>query len=191
MIDRPQQVLRELLARFDAIPGERAHAERVAVLAVATAERLGLSDDDLLALRIAAGLHDWGKLHLEGDLLERYPPSDGDWATIILHTVFGADAPEVTQFGPQVSQAVRSHHERWDGKGYPDGLTGEHAPELARILAVAEAFDGSMRPLAYRQALTHEEAVAMVQNGAGTLFDPRAVDALLAVLPLIQPMRMD
>ena len=177
--------IRALLTKLEAhAPGEKAHAERVAVYAVATGERLGLQDDQLQNLRWAAELHDIGKLQIESQMLTSLKP---DMVTLRTHADRGAELLKDT-WPPAVTEAVRYHHERWDGAGYLARQKTESIPVLARIIAAAEAFDVLSQPGYWRQPLTEDEARRELESCAGAQFDPKVVAALLEVSPLIQPI---
>ena len=177
--------LRMLLQHLeDHHPGELQHGERVAVYAVATAEALGLSDEDLRKMRCAAALHDIGKLDLPGELLSKSGRLDG--ADVIR---LRAHVEQVDQHvrDPQIVSWIRSHHERWDGAGYPNGLNGEAIPIGSRVIAVAETFDVLLNDRRWREPLTEEGALEEVRRCAGTQFDPKVVEAFLSVQSVIQP----
>jgi HD-GYP domain-containing protein (c-di-GMP phosphodiesterase class II) len=172
-------------------PGEGGHAERVAAYAVATGERLGLDDGDLLHLRRAAQLHDVGKVRVDPALLlkpERL--SHEDWEALKLHAILAERVLESLEFLAPAISSIRHHHERWDGTGYPDGLNGERIPIGARIIAVAEAFDCLAQGSAFRPGVAADEALAEIRACSGSQFDPAVVSAFLQVQPLIQPVGM-
>ncbi len=180
------QELRLLLQHLeDHHPGERAHGERVSVYAVATAATLGFSEEDLLDLRCAAALHDIGKLDLPGELLNKTGQLDGaDVIALRRHAVLCKDhiASETQR------DWIVAHHERWDGSGYPSGLSAEAIPLGARIISVAETFDVLLNDNRWRGPLTEDAALDEIRRCAGTQFDPAAVQAFLSVQPLIQPV---
>jgi HD-GYP domain-containing protein (c-di-GMP phosphodiesterase class II) len=108
--------------------------------------------------------------------------TDPDWKTIRRHPTIGADLlRDVGMYGP-VAEIVRAHHERWDGRGYPDGLEGAEIPEIARIVAVAEVYDTLTAPDTYRTPLTSFEALNELRRVAGKQFDPDIVESLAQVL---------
>lgn len=169
--------------------GERDHAERVAVYAVATGERLGMSDDDLLSLRIAAQLHDVGKVLVSPSILRsRKPLGERQLAALQRHPRLALWLLEPLNLAAQIVSAIEFHHERWDGGGYLAGLEGERIPLAARVIAVAEAFDAMT--LSYPEAKRRSEVQALtdLQAQAGKQFDPAVVAAFLLIQPIIQPI---
>ncbi len=184
--------LREVLARLEAHrPGEAGHGERVAVAAVAVGDRLGLPFESLIELRIAAALHDAGKLAVEPGLLAKEAPLDpSELEAVRRHALLSAEVAEAHALVRRVLPVLRHHHERWDGAGYPDGLAGEAIPLGARIVAVAEAFDAMTQGHPGRPPISEEEALAVLRAESGRQFDPAVVEAFLAVQPLIQPVRV-
>lgn len=163
-------------------PTSDGHAERVADLAAALAERVGWPRTDVRALREAAVLHDIGKVILpKSMLLKPGAFTEAEWAQMRRHPVVGEDMLEGVLSNLQ-REWVRGHHERWDGRGYPDGLAGTAVPQGARILAAADSWDVMTSARVYSGALTVDEAVAEVQRGAGAQFDPEIVAILLELV---------
>ncbi len=170
-------------------PGEASHAERVAVLAVATAHQLGWRGEDLVHIRRAAALHDVGKIAVSRDLLEKKGGlTQMEIDELKLHAMMAVRVVESLAWLEPAVPMIRHHHERWDGSGYPDGLKGDAIPEGARIIAVAEAFDALTWPSAFREPVSTEEAMKELRDCAGAQFDPNVVEAFAAVQPLIQPL---
>jgi HD-GYP domain-containing protein (c-di-GMP phosphodiesterase class II) len=149
------------------------HGARVAALAEPVAVRLGWDGERIRALRFAAPLHDVGKVKVRPQVLGKPGPLTlSEQEEIRRHPTAGARLVlEMRRFRIALPY-VLFHHERWDGGGYPVGLHGRRIPIEARILAVADAFDAMISPRPYRQALSHEHALAEVERGAGTQFDP-------------------
>jgi putative nucleotidyltransferase with HDIG domain len=176
--------VRSLAAAVDAKePHMRGHSERVAVFASAIAQNMGLSHDQRTALEMAAYLHDIGKIGISGQILRKPGPLDEDeTATMRHHPLIGANILRPVAFPWSIGPVVRHHHERYDGGGYPAGLRGEEIPILARVLAVADAYEAMIADRPYRKSLTAEGAIAELSLCAGTQFDPRVVDSLVEVL---------
>jgi putative nucleotidyltransferase with HDIG domain len=151
---------------------------------LAVAQTLDLSAAARRNLEFGALLHDVGKIAIPKEIINKPGQlSAQEWQVIKTHTVEGQRMLErVGGFMREVGQIVRSHHERWDGSGYPDGLRGEEIPLEARIIACCDAWNAMRTDRSYRQALTHEQALAELQANSGRQFDPRVVDALLDVV---------
>ncbi len=159
------------------------HSERVMRYALLVGERLGLAADELRLLRYAAFLHDIGKIEIGRDILnKRGPLTDEERKVIMHHTLYGVQIIEPIQSLERILRVVLHHHERYDGRGYPAGLAGQDIPFLARILAVADAFDAMMSHRPYREALSLAAAVEEIRRGRGTQFDPAVADAFLAAV---------
>jgi two-component system cell cycle response regulator len=159
------------------------HSDGVAALAAAVARRLGLSDDEIARIRLAADLHDVGKLAIPDAILCKPGPLDEDELDVMRnHTVIGerilSACPALSDAGP----LVRASHERWDGRGYPDGLAGRDIPLGARILAVADAFDAIVTERCYSPSQTVAEALDELRRCAGTQFDPAVVREFVALV---------
>jgi len=153
------------------------HGARVAALAEPVALELGWDRDRIRALRWAAPLHDVGKVTIRPQVLGKAGRlTDEEMAEIRSHPAAGARLViEMRRFHDALPY-VLFHHERWDGGGYPAGLSGRRIPIEARILAIADAFDAMISPRPYRPALTHVHALAEVERGAGTQFDPHVAE---------------
>lgn len=166
--------------------GERVpsgHAGRVMEYAMSIGRELGLGFDDVEQLRFAGLLHDIGKSGVPEEILLKpsgLTPEEFEKAK--KHTEIGASIVDQIEFLKGLTPIILHHHERWDGKGYPAGLKGDKIPLLARVLAVADAFDAMTTKRAYAEQLTIGEAKAELEAGAGTQFDPRVVAALFEVL---------
>ncbi len=156
-----------------------AHLHRVRTYAVEVARDMGLSDSELDALRAAALLHDIGKLAVPDHIINkpgRLTPEE--FEKMKIHPVVGAEILEKVAFPYPVAPIVRAHHERWNGKGYPDGLKGEEIPVGARILAAVDCLDALASDRQYRKALPLEEAMGAVAAESGKSFDPQVIKVL-------------
>jgi HD-GYP domain-containing protein (c-di-GMP phosphodiesterase class II) len=153
------------------------HGARVAALAEPVALELGWETERIKSLRRAAPLHDVGKVTVRPQLLGKPGPLTlEEVAEIRGHPAAGARLVLPLRRFHEALPYVLFHHERWDGDGYPAGLSGRRIPIEARILAIADAFDAMISPRPYRRALTHEHALAEVEKGAGAQFDPVAAE---------------
>ena len=159
------------------------HCHRLERLAVATGERLRLSPDRLITLSYAAYLHDVGKVMVPDEILNK-PGSltDEEWMEMRKHPEYGEQMLEGKEFLRDAARIVRSHHERYDGSGYPDGLVGEEIPLEARIISVVDAYDAMVSDRPYRKALSNDVAIAELVKNAGSQFDPQVVNAFLRVV---------
>ena len=169
-------------------PDLREHVQSVAETAGAVGEAFGLSEAKLEELKLAARLHDVGKLAIPDDVLEKPGPLDVDeWAFVKEHTVIGERILSAASAWKGVAAIVRATHERWDGDGYPDGLVDTEIPPAARIIAVCDAFSAMTSPRPYRLAVTREEALAELRRCAGTQFDPEVVRVFCARAEPVPP----
>jgi putative nucleotidyltransferase with HDIG domain len=160
----------------------KGHSARVALYAADTAQMLGLSPELVEVVRRGAMLHDLGKLSIMDTILRKPERLTSDEFTIIKsHPVVGAKILEPLRFLARETCAVRHHHERFDGTGYPDGLRGEDIPHVARVVAVADVFDAITSNRPYRTALPLAEAREEIAAGSGSHFDPAVVEAFLKI----------
>ena len=159
------------------------HADDVADVAVSVACRLGLEEEEVRMVRYGALLHDIGKIGVRSEVLKKPGRlTVEEFEEIKQHTVIGAKMLERIPFFAPVQPIVRSAHERWDGHGYPDGLAGEDISLGARIVCACDAFHAMTSDRPYSKARSVQEAATEMRRCAGTQFDPRVVDALLAEL---------
>lgn len=150
------------------------HSQRVALLARSTGRLLGWDDEDLRLLTIAGLLHDVGKLAVDREILHKPGRlTEEEWQIIRRHPVVSEQLVCHVTGSSRITSWVRSHHERWDGTGYPDGLAGPDIPLASRVLAVVDAFDAMVggRPY-HREPITVEAALAEIERQAGRQFDP-------------------
>ncbi len=192
-VNLEKSFIKIILALAEAIdaadPDAYNHCQRTANLAAALAHRLGYRDDEVEIIRLAGMLHDIGKLDISEEILRKPGPlTPAEWEVIKRHPMVGADILSPISSLARVSAIIRSHHEKFDGSGYPYGLKGEQIPLEARILSVADAYSVMINGRVYRDALTQSEAVAELKRCAGAHFDPRVVKELLI---LIQQGKVD
>ena len=175
------QTIQTLANAIDAKdPYTKGHSTRVSQYSVAVAEALGWSRERINDLRYAALLHDIGKIGVPDSILNMPRRlTDVEFEIIKSHTVMGGDILRDKIIIEKAETVARSHHERYDGKGYPSGLKGDEIPEEARIVAIADAFDAMSSNRVYRKACSGEHILGEVQNGRGKQFDPRFTDAFL------------
>lgn len=174
----------------EGIPEE--HAEQVARLAVLTAEHLGLPARAVQRCRLAGWLHDVGKLAISEPILTKPGPlDDAEWALMRTHPVVGAAVVSRVAALRQAAPAVRHHHERYSGGGYPDNLAGTAIPLEARIIAAADAYAAMTATRPYSAARAPEDAATELRRSAGSHLDPAVVESLLAVLGLADRVERD
>ncbi len=158
------------------------HVNRMAAIAALLAAQLGLHPDRVELVRAAAPMHDVGKIGTSADILRKPGPltdeerTEMERHTVVGHQIFAHFESELSRLAAVIAL---THHERYDGSGYPRGLVGEEIPLEGRITAIADVFDALLTDRSYRPAMTIDEAVAVIEEGRGTHFDPQIVDALL------------
>jgi HD-GYP domain-containing protein (c-di-GMP phosphodiesterase class II) len=160
------------------------HSRDVVDLVLAVADSLGLEARDRRRAEFAALLHDVGKVKIPAEIINKAGPLDDDeWELMKTHTVIGeAMLAQIGGLLGEVGQIVRSCHERWDGRGYPDGLAGEDIPLEARIVCACDAWSAMTTDRSYRKARSVDDAAAELRASSGTHFDPQVVERLARVL---------
>jgi diguanylate cyclase (GGDEF)-like protein/putative nucleotidyltransferase with HDIG domain len=156
------------------------HVRRVQIYATGLAKLFGLSEKEVEALKAGALLHDIGKLAVPDYILNKPGPlTPAEFDKMKVHTIVGSEILERVGFPYPVAPVVRHHHERWDGRGYPDGLKGDEIPITARILSVSDCFDAVREERQYRGAMSREEALTLLKENSGAMFDPAIIKAFL------------
>ena len=159
------------------------HSERVAKYAREIARRSGDTDRALSKIYAVGLLHDIGKIGVPIDIINKTSRlTDEEYELVKAHTTAGASILKTVSEFPALSVGARSHHERYDGRGYPDGLKGEDIPRMARIIAVADAYDAMTSRRSYRDALPQDVARSEIVKGRGTQFDPQFADIMLQMI---------
>jgi putative nucleotidyltransferase with HDIG domain len=159
------------------------HSERVTSYAIEIAKEMRVNEKDLEMLKIGCLLHDIGKLGTYDVILEKVDPlTEEEWELIKMHPSKGAAILKPIGHLREALPIIKYHHERVDGKGYPEGLKGDAIPLLARILCVADSFDAMTADRPYKRALAKEAAIVQLIDKAGTQFDPDVVETFLKVL---------
>ena len=160
----------------------RGHSERVAACAEKIARQMGFPPERVELLREVALLHDIGKLGIQKDVLNKESPlTPEEWKSIHEHPLIGEDILKPVVVDPEMLAIVRSHHERYDGVGYPDKIDGKHTNIFSQIIAIADAYDAMTSARAYRPAMTKENAIEELKKKSGTQFNPLVVQAFLAM----------
>jgi HD-GYP domain-containing protein (c-di-GMP phosphodiesterase class II) len=163
------------------------HTQRVTDYALMLANALHFSPTEVQEIQIGSPLHDIGKIGIDDAILRKPGKlTAGEFEEMKSHTVKGAAVIESIPDLAAIIPIVRHHHERWDGRGYPDGLGGNTIPRCARVVSLADAFDAMTSDRPYRSALPVDKAFDEVMENAGTHFDPECVEALLTLRPRIE-----
>ena len=177
MADPGVAALVKAIDERDAYTGE--HSEAVGDLARRVARRLGMAARELWQLAIAARLHDVGKIGVPDEILNKPGPlDDHEWQLMRRHAELGADIVAKVPGLEPVARFVRYHHERWDGRGYPDGLAGPAIPLGSRVIGACDAFHAMTTDRPYRERLSVDEALAELTAASGKQFDPGVVVAI-------------
>ncbi len=159
------------------------HSERVTRYATEVARKLGCSGAQIESMQTVGYLHDIGKIGVRDSILNKPGPLTTDEYEIVKkHPAIGDSIVSELGLSPEERSIIRHHHERWDGAGYPDGLSGEDIPLLARIVSVVDAFDAMTSERAYRHAMSREESIAELLRNRGRQFDPSTLDAFLEIM---------
>jgi len=159
------------------------HSERVTAVAISISELCTLDRSFSRDIELAGLLHDVGKLGIKLEILQKEDGlSASEYEDIKQHPAAGAAILKNVENAERIAEAVRHHHEWWNGEGYPDGISGEEIPLLARILAVADAFDSMTAGRPYKRPMTEEEIIAELRDGSGTQFDPLLVERFVGAL---------
>jgi putative nucleotidyltransferase with HDIG domain len=164
-------------------PSTRGHSQRVSELAVEIGRELGAQEKDLKALAYGGLLHDIGKIGIPEAILHKASAlADGERQLMRSHPSIGSEILRGIKFLEPALPGVRSHHERWDGQGYPDGLAGEAIPLVARIVNAADTYDACTSVRSYQPAMSSEAAIAIMTGLRGVQIDPMICDALIQVV---------
>lgn len=159
------------------------HSQRVANYSREIARRVGKSEEEQETIYYAGLLHDVGKIRVPEDVIAKPGGLDeGEFNQIKIHTVSGFHILKDIYTEPHIPEGAKSHHERYDGKGYPDGLAGENIPEVSRIIGVADAYDAMASNRSYRDALPQATVRREIEKGKGSQFDPRFADVMLQMI---------
>src|SRR6185436_16205710 len=162
----------------------QSHIRRVQTYAAGLAKEIGLSAEEIQGVKTAALLHDIGKLAVPEHILSKPGPlTQEEFQKIRIHPQVGAEIIAAVPFPYPVAPLILSHHERWDGKGYPQGIGGEAIPMGARILTIVDYFDAVTTDRPYHKPLSHESAIGLLKHEAGRALDPSLVQTFVAILP--------
>lgn len=167
------------------------HTQRVSTYSMLLAQQLGMAEPDIELIRIGTPLHDIGKIGIDDAILRKPDKlTPEEFEQMKLHTVKGAEIVNTIKDLRPIIPIVRSHHERWDGKGYPDGTAGEATPAVARVVAISDAFDAMTSDRPYRKGMAVEVAFGEIEKGIGKQFDPNFAQVFLRIRDsIIEEMR--
>jgi HD-GYP domain-containing protein (c-di-GMP phosphodiesterase class II) len=173
--------VQSLTSAIDAVsPATHGHSKRVTQYALILGEGLGLDGPALSTLKFGALLHDIGKLGISPGILQKQAPlSAEEYELVKEHPVIGERIISPVEFLQAARPIIRNHHERWDGRGYPDGLRGEEIPLGARIVAIADFYDAMLEDRPYRRGLDPAKVADEVRKGIGSSFDPNLCERFL------------
>jgi len=161
----------------------RGHSDRVARYALKIAERLNLDPETTKKIYWAGYLHDIGKIFVPQDILNKPGRfTEEEYSLVKIHPVKSEELVLEIEDLAEIARIIRHHHERWDGKGYPDGLSDDDIPLGSRILEIADAFEAMTSKRPYKRALTLEEAIEELKRCSGTQFDPKLVEIMVSVI---------
>ena len=196
VVEREEELIWRLARAIEYRDGDTGeHVSRVALISRLIAESVGLPPERCRIIYLAAPLHDIGKIGVPDHILRKPARlTDDEYQDMKRHTLYGYDAIVATEAvlvaaGASASaisflrfarQVARSHHEKWDGSGYPDGLRGDGIPLAARLMSVADVYDALTSRRVYKPGVSHEQTIVEILNGRGTYFDPDVVEAFRA-----------
>lgn len=193
IVEREEQISLCLLAAAGCRDQETgAHIRRIGLYAALMAEELGWSLSEVDQIRLAAPMHDIGKIGIPDHILQKPGRLEAhEWAIMETHAAIGASMLSGTEIDMMntASEIARSHHERWDGSGYPEGLSGEAIPISARITAIVDIYDALVHKRVYKPAFEEAEAILMMSAMAGTQIDPNLFELFQQLLPQMRAIR--
>ena len=174
-------LIESIVAALDARDAYTAsHSDRVADMVLVLAAALGLDEDETTRIHMAAHLHDIGKIAVPDSVLRKAGPlTRPEWEEMRRHPVTGYEILRKIDDFKEIAMLVRHHHERWDGRGYPDGLSGHDIPPGSRVIAVADSIDAMMSSRSYRPAMTSAACRREIEKNSGIMYDPRVAAAAL------------
>jgi HD-GYP domain-containing protein (c-di-GMP phosphodiesterase class II) len=159
------------------------HAERLVKLSKMVGTAMSLTDDQLAELELLSTIHDIGKMGISASILsKRGPLNNEEWIEMKKHPEVGFRIAQASPELTPIACCILHHHERWDGKGYPQGLVGKKIPLLSRILSIVDSFDAMTNDRVYRSAMTKQEAIEEIARNSGTQFDPKIAQLFIHLM---------
>lgn len=190
-----EETIYRLLAALETRDDETGgHVRRIALLSALMAEALGWSENDSEDLRLASPMHDIGKIGVPDAILRKPGPlTEAEFEIMKTHTTIGARILAGSEFAMlrMAHDVALSHHEKWSGAGYPEGLAGENIPEAGRIVALVDVYDALSHDRVYHKAVSEADVLKLMREGRGTHFDPRMFDQFMALLPQIRKIKAE
>ena len=163
-------------------PREEKHSKRVSDICIQIGQKLHMKSEELQLLKAISNLHDIGKIAIDEAILNKPGKlTESEWEVIKRHPEIGYRIISTSPEYAEIAYDILSHHEKWDGSGYPRGISGENIPIRARIISIADAYDAMISERPYRKPLSHEEAIAEIKKHTGKQFDPKLVDVFLSI----------
>ena len=181
-------LIESIVAAMDARDAYTAkHSDRVADMVLVLAAALGLSGDETTLLHMAAHLHDIGKIAVPDSVLRKAGPlTNPEWEEMRRHPVTGYEILRKVDDFKEIAVLVRHHHERWDGRGYPDGLAGDEIPISAQIVSIADVYDALVSKRVYKAAYPPDTAVQMILHGDCGQFNPLLLECLVEIQDILK-----
>ncbi|MDI6453800.1 HD-GYP domain-containing protein, partial [Peloplasma aerotolerans] len=179
---RNQSIQAIIKAYNEKNPREEEHTKRVSDISEKFGIKLGMNSDDINKLKAISHLHDIGKISIDEGILNKPDKlTDEEWEKIKKHPEIGARIISSSSEYVVIADDILAHHERFDGKGYPKGISGKNIPLRARIISIVDSYDAIISDRPYRKAMTHQEAIDEIIKCSGTQFDPELVEVFISL----------
>jgi len=175
--------INEIIETFYQNPNEKQHSKRVCEISQKIGRAMNLTEEEIEKLKDASLMHDIGKIIINKSLLNKSGElSEHEWQELKQHPIAGYKILNSSDVTMELANCILSHHEKWDGTGYPKNLSGKSIPKLARIIAIAESYDAMINDTPYKKAVSKEQAINQIQNGIGKQFDPYIAEIFINLL---------
>jgi HD-GYP domain-containing protein (c-di-GMP phosphodiesterase class II) len=161
----------------------REHTTRMKNIATMFGKAMGLTENEMDELSLLASLHDIGKIAVKDSILGKTDKlTDEEWLEMKKHPEIGFRIAQSTNELCHIAEYILGHHERWDGRGYPQGLKGKDIPKLSRIIAIIDSYDAMTSARSYKEAISKSEAIEEIKRCAGTQFDPKLAESFISMM---------